>query len=405
MTQPLRTIFVGSPGSPVRGLLADNSTTQLVGEFKRVAQAAQEGGGRRPDLVVVDLPEDRAAGPDGPPARMVETLARAFPDAAVFATGLNLAADFVIEIIRAGAVEFLLRPVQAAHLAAALEKLLRLRRAPQPAQRTGRITSVFSTKGGLGVTTVATNLAVCLAERAPGRTILVDLDTRQSDVATFLNLRSTYSVIDALENTDRLDTSFLRGLVTQHASGLVVLPAPTRIERGQLVPEQVQIMLELIRSHFDHVVLDLRHDLDPGTISALEASDTILFLTGLTVSALRSASAALAGFRHLGLNLARLRVVVMREGTGADVTLKHAHETIGLPIHWRTPSDYHTVVSAINSGEPVVTASPRSKIARNLRDLTGTLLSRSGAASRTAPGRQTSLMRLVWNTKGVPGDR
>jgi pilus assembly protein CpaE len=404
MTEALRTIFVGGLDSSVRRLLSDSPTTSLVGEFRRVSQATQEGGARRPDLIVVDLPDDRSAGSDGPPARMVETLARAFPEAAVFASGVNPSADFVIEIIRAGAVEFLVRPVQPAHLAAALEKLLRLRRAPQPAQRAGRITSVFSSKGGLGVTTVATNVAVCLAERAPRRTLLVDLDTRQSDVATFLNLRATYSVMDALENTDRLDASFLQGLVSQHSSGLVVLPAPGRIERTQMTPEQVQVMLEVVRSHFDHVVLDLRHDLDPGTVSALEASDTILFVTGLTVSALRSAAGAITAFRHLGLNTARLKVIVMREGTGADVTLKHAQDTIGLPIHWRTPSDYHTVVSAINSGEPVVTASPRSKIARSLRDLAGTLVSRPGATTRSAPGRQASLMRLVWTTKGNPGD-
>jgi pilus assembly protein CpaE len=404
MTEALRTIFVGGLDSPVRRLLSDSPATLLVGEFRRVSQATQEGGARRPDLIVVDLPDDRSAGPDGPPARMVETLARAFPEAAVFASGMNPSADVVIEIIRAGAVEFLVRPVQPAHLSAALEKLLRLRRAPQPAHRAGRITSVFSSKGGLGVTTVATNVAVCLAERAPRRTLLVDLDTRQSDVATFLNLRATYSVMDALENTDRLDASFLQGLVSQHSSGLVVLPAPPRIERTQMAPEHVQVMLEVVRSHFDHVVLDLRHDLDPGTVSALEVSDTILFVTGLTVSALRSAAAAVAAFRHLGVNTARLKVVVMREGTGADVTLKHAQETIGLPIHWRTPSDYHTVVSAINSGEPVVTASPRSKIARSLRDLAGTLLSRPGATTRTATGRQASLMRLVWTTKGNPGD-
>jgi pilus assembly protein CpaE len=404
MTEALRTIFVGGLDSAVRRLLTDSPTTSLVGEFRRVSQATQEGGARRPDLIMVDLPDDRSAGPDGPPARMIETLARAFPEAAVFASGVNPSADFVIEIIRAGAVEFLVRPVQPAHLAAALEKLLRLRRSPQPAHRAGRITSVFSSKGGLGVTTVATNVAICLAERAPRRTLLVDLDTRQSDVATFLNLRATYSVMDALENTDRLDASFLQGLVSQHSSGLVVLPAPGRIERTQMAPEHVQVMLEVVRSHFDHVVLDLRHDLDPGTVSALEVSDTILFVTGLTVSALRSAAAAVAAFRHLGVNTARLKVVVMREGTGADVTLKHAQETIGLPIHWRTPSDYHTVVSAINSGEPVVTASPRSKIARSLRDLAGTLLSRPGATTRTATGRQASLMRLVWTTKGNPGD-
>jgi len=403
MTPTFRTIIVADPGSPLKGLLASSSATLVVGEFKRLSQAMQEGPSRRPDLVIADLPEDRTGGPDGPPARMVEALARTFPEAAVFVTGSSVSADFVIEVIRAGAVEFLRRPVQEGDLASALEKLLRIRRPTLPAARPGRITSVFSTKGGLGVTTVATNLAVCLAERAPGRTILIDLDTRQSDVATFLNLKPTYSVVDALVNPDRLDASFLQGLVVRHASGLVVLPGPTRVERGQLVAEQVKVMLEIIRSHYDHVILDLRHDLDPGTITALEASDTILFLTSLTVSALRSGAAGLAAFRHLGLNPQRVKVVIMREGTGEDVTLKHAHETLGTPIHWRTPSDYPTVVSAINSGEPVITASPRSKIARNLRELAGGLFPRPGAA-RPAAGRSVALARLIWDTKGIPGD-
>jgi pilus assembly protein CpaE len=262
---------------------------------------------------------------------------------------------------------------------------------------------VFSTKGGLGVTTLATNLAVCLAERSPGSTILIDLDTRQSDVATFLNLRATYSVLDAIENLDRLDESFLYGLLVKHSSGLLVLPGPTRIERTQFSAEQVQAALEIIRSHFDHVVLDLRHDFDPGTIAALEASSTILYLTSLTVSALRSGSAGLAALRHLGLNLQRVKVVVMREGTGEDVTLKHAQEALGLPVYWRTPSDYSTVVSSINSGQPVVTAAPRSKIARNLRELAGGL-HRPGSPSRSGAARSSSLMRLVWTPKGIAGD-
>lgn len=404
MTPTLRTIVVADPDSPLKGLLARRPATLVVGEFRRLSQAVQEGPARRPDLVIVELPEDQAGGPDGSPAKMVEALARAFPEAALFATGPSVSADYVIQVIRAGAVEFLRRPVQGEDLAAALEKLVRLRRVTQPVARAGRIISVFSTKGGLGVTTIATNIAVCLAERAPGKTILIDLDTRQSDVATFLNLRPTYSVLDALENVDRLDESFLQGLVVRHASGLVVLPAPSRIERGQLGAEQVQAGLEIIRSHFDHVVLDLRHDLDPGTIAALEASDTILFLTGLTVSALRSGAASLAAFRHLGLNLQRVKIVIMRDGTGEDVTLKHAQDTLGLPIHWRTPSDYPTVVSAINNGQPVVTASPRSKIAKNLRELAGGLFLGSGAVAQRAAGRSASLMHLAWTAKSVQGE-
>ena len=403
MTPTLRTIIVADSSSSLKGLLP-SSAVLVVGEFRRSSQALHDGPARRPDLVIVDLPEEPTGGTDGPPARMVEALARTFPEAAVFAIGPSLSADFVIEIIRAGAVEFLRRPVQAGDLAAALEKLLRLRRPSQPVGRPGRITSVFSTKGGLGVTTVATNLAVCMAERAPGRTILLDLDTRQSDVATFLNLKHNYSVVDALENPDRLDASFLQGLVVRHASGLVVLPGPTRIERTQFSAEQVQTMLEVVRSQFDHIVLDLRHDLDPGTIAALEASDSVLFLTSLTVSALRSAAAGLAAFRHLGVTPHRVKLVIMREGTGEDVTLKHANETLGLPIHWRTPSDYPTVVSAINSGEPVVTASPRSKIARNLRELAGGLFPKPGAAARPAAGRSAALTRLIWTTKEIPGE-
>ena len=93
----------------------------------------------------------------------------------------------------------------------------------------------------------------------------------------------------------------------------------------------------------------------------------------------------------------------MRDGTGEDVTLKHAQEALGLPIYWRTPSDYQTVVSSINKGQPVVTAAPRSKIAKNLRELAGGLF-RPASLSRSGAARSPSFMRLVWNPKGIPGD-
>ena len=311
----------------------------------------------------------------------------------------------MIQLIRAGALEFLSRPVEREEVLAALDKVLRLRRTAAPAKQAGRIVSVFSGKGGLGVTTMAVNLAVCLAEQDPGRVVLMDLDTRQSDLATHLNVRSTYSTLDALENLERLDESFLQGLLVRHASGLLVLPGPSRVEHTQLGGEQVRAGLEIVRSHFAQVVLDLRHELDAGTIAALEASDTILLLTSLDVSSLRSAAAEIAALRHLGLDLQKVQVVVMREGTGADVTVKHARETLGLPVAWKTPSEYPTVIAAINSGQAVVTASPRSKIAKNMRQLAATICPAPDAAPAESMLRSAaSLARLVWNPRAVPGE-
>jgi len=409
MTSSLRTVIVDSDAdstAALKRILATSPSVVLVGEFVNARQAAHEAPARHPDLVIVEVDETGPASNGGPPAWVIESLTQALPGAVLFATGQSTSADFVIEVIRAGALEFIRRPVEREDLISALDKVLRLRRGVPVAREPGRITSVFSTKGGLGVTTVATNVAVCLAERAPGSTILVDLDTRQSDVSTFLNLQPSYSVFDAVENLERLDESFLRGLIAKHSSGLAILPGPSRIERSHLAAEQVQGGLGVIRAHFDHVVLDLKHDMDPGTIAALESSDTILFLTGLNVSALRSGAAALAAFRHLGLSLQKLKVVVMREGTGEDVTIKHAREALGLPIYWRTPSDYPTVVASINRGIPVVTASPRAKVARNLRDLAEQLARGRRPAPEPATTRVASLARrLVWTTKGTSGGR
>ena len=93
----------------------------------------------------------------------------------------------------------------------------------------------------------------------------------------------------------------------------------------------------------------------------------------------------------------------MRDGTGEDVTLKHAEEALGVPVYWRTPSDYATVVSSINSGQPVVTAAPRSKIAKNLRELAGGIY-RPASSSRSGAVRSSSFLRLGWNPKKITGD-
>jgi pilus assembly protein CpaE len=402
MAVMLRTVIIDSDAESralLRKTLATTPSVVVVSEYAEIRQAAVDLPGRRPDLVIVELPGDVA----DRAIQAIHEVAELVPDAAIFATGQATSAEFVIQVIRAGAAQFLSRPVDRDDVLTALDKLSRGRRAPAAPRLSGRIISVFATKGGLGATTLATNLAVCLAGKRPDRTLLVDFDTRQSDVRTLLSVRSPYSVLDALENLERMDDAYLRGLLTRHDSGLMVLPGPAKIERTAPSTEQIQAALEILRSHFVHVVADLRHDFDLGTLATLEASDTVLFLTGPTVSGIRSAAAGIAAFRSFGLNLNKVKVVLMREDTGGDVTLKHVREALGVPVFWKTPSDYQAVVSAINTGEPVVTASPRSKVSKNLRELADLLATASKAGVEHAEKPMSLLGRLVWTPRVSTG--
>lgn len=406
MASVLRTILVDSDAeslATLRRVLAASPAAVIVGEFPEVSQAVVEGPTRNPDLLIVEIPREVAARGAEAATHVIESVSQALPNTAILATGPVLPADVVIRLLRAGAVEFLNRPVERADILAALDKLGRFHRGSAPQRRLGRMTSVFATKGGLGVTTVATNLAVALASRGSESVLLVDLDSRQSDVATFLNLRTTYSVLDAFENVGRMDESFLRGLLTRHGSGLWVLPGPQRMERIQFGAEPVRIGLEIMRSYFDHIILDLRHDLDPGTVTALELSDTILFLTSLDVAAIRSSIAGVAAFRQLGISQQRMKVVVMREDTAEDMTTKQVRDALGMPVFWSVPNDYQAVMASINTGDPVVHASPRSKVARNMRQLSDWVGQQKHSGGQPVK-RGFSLKRFVWNPKeSTPG--
>ena len=385
----LKTVIVDSdPESraALRRALASIPSVAVVSEFGDVAECLRVAPAHHPDVVILEVADESAA--------IVGQVVRALPDAAIVATGSTVSADVVLRAIRAGAIEFLRRPLDRADLVSALDKLARVRRsAVLPSRRAGRITAVFATKGGLGATTLAVNLAVCLAERA--RTLLIELDTRQSDVSALLDLRPRFSILDAVDNLERMDESFLQGLLVKHGSGLSVLPGPGQVERVQISADQVSAALEIARSHLEEVVLDLRHDLDRATVAALGVADSILYLTSLDVVALRSGAAGLAAFRSLDLELSKVKAVVMREDTGADVTLKHAAAALGIPIYWKTPSDYQTAVASSNEGRPVVTAAPRSKIARNVRELAEAVLGAPGAVADASARRAGSLLRML----------
>jgi pilus assembly protein CpaE len=364
----------------------------VVAEYETVAEAAVAAASHRPDVAIVEVTDDESAS-DVATTRTLDRLIRALPDTAMFVTGPVNSAEFVIQVMRAGALEYLRRPVDETELTAALGKITRSRRATPASGRRGEIISVFSGSGGVGVTTLAISLALALAENSSRRVLLVELDTRPSDVMTFLDIRPPYSVADALQNIDRMDESFIQGLVVKYDNGLLVLTAPARPE-PPYDAERVQVMLEILRTQFDYIVIDARHDYDAATMAALDTSDSILLLAAPNVASVRSATAAIAALRQSGMDMTKIKPVISRERTGVDVDTKHVRETLGMPIFWATPNDYASTVSAINHGRPLMSGGSSSKLMVSVRGLAEKLATPSKAGK---PGPAKSLLRRLWS--------
>ena len=395
MASPLKVILVDSDAASRAELrrMLRQAHGAVVAEYESIAEALLSAASHRADVAVVEVADndatDQLASING-----FERLVRGLRDTAIVATGPTHSAHFVIDVIHAGALEYLKRPVEAEALSTALSKVGRARRPSAPDAVRAQVTAVFSPSGGVGVTTLAINLATAISETAATRVLLLELDTRPSDTTTFLDITPPYSVLDALANIDRIDESFIQGIVVKYGNGLSVLTGPRQAEAGGLAPDRVHAMLDITRAHFDHIIIDCRHDYDAGTTAALEASDAILLVTTPNVASLRAASSAVKFFRGIGIEAAKIKPVIMRERTGLDVKAGHIKDALPLPVFWNIPNDYAAAIAAINHGRPLAAAAPRSKLTLNIRELAAKL---STAPRRARP---TSRFRLPWSKAG-----
>src|SRR5438132_502275 len=211
-----------------------------------------EGAGRL-DLIILEVDEEPAK-----TLALVHALRSASPATAIFLTSPHTEPDVLLEFWRAGVRDFVPQPLNKEQLAQALQRLRERSQPREPQQvKRGKLINLMGSKGGLGTTTIAVNLALSLQETETQRgVVLVDLNQPFGDAALFLDLEPTHTFGDIAKNLARLDEAFLRGVLSQHTSGLYVLPAAYGDDEiGLLTPACVAQTLELLQTSFDYIVL------------------------------------------------------------------------------------------------------------------------------------------------------
>jgi pilus assembly protein CpaE len=369
MPEKLSVVLVDADKSvrkTLKDLLDQQGNVEVAGMAKRPDEALQVIKTSKPHVLILELPKD-----SGKTLKWVEQTKLQFPGTSIFVSSADKNPDLVISAMRAGVQEFLSRPIDSDELKKAIDKVLKTKeqmKARAPAR--GRVISVFSKKGGLGVTTLAVNLGLALSRVAENKAALIDLDLQLGDVTSFLNLSAEYNILDVLDEDGGVDPVKLQSCMTRHESGVFVLSEPKNpVDSDNVSSSQINQILRHLRSTFSYVVVDTPHTFDSKSLETFELSDHIIVVVVPTVSSIRAAKRTLGVFKQLGFLRDKVKVVANRVGKKDSVKVDDIEKTLNYPVSWVIPNNYPVAIDAVNSGIPLVNHKGGSNVAKSILEL------------------------------------
>jgi len=345
-------------------ILGTLSQLSLLGNTHDPQRFLLEHQEELPDVLLVEMDGSKSV------PGWLETLAEKLPQTPVLLCSRNRDPDFIIRAMQVGVREFLPLPLTREDLEAAISRVWQSKKRLQSADNPmGQVIVVTGHKGGVGSTTVAVNLAVALSEIVPDRLALVDMGRPFPDVANFLDQEANYSVSDLLNNLSSLDMSFVQRIMQPYGKIAILHGLTDFKEQDSLELEAVEKILAILRNLYRYIIVDLSHWFDDLFVQVLMEADLVLMITGLTVPDLRNLKRLWPTLQewHLGKN--KVKMVVNRYDRGNGLQLRDMEQIVHQPIFHTLPSDYFSLMEALNQGTPLCTNAPRSKLWRGLVQL------------------------------------
>jgi pilus assembly protein CpaE len=310
---------------------------------------------RQPDAIVIDLRNEVTI----PPA--VTAIRRQHPTTGIVIITSILDPTLLLEAMRAGVNEVVSEPLRQDDLERAVDRVAGQR----PRGDVGRLVAFVGAKGGVGATTLAVNVAAALSTLAApskgssggasasshGRALLMDLHLTGGDAAVFLGVEPRFSLVDAVENTRRLDRTFFRSLVTHALPNLDLLASPERAGLGRIESERIRPVIDFVAGEYAHTVLDLPHS-DPAALDSLDVVNVIVIVVNQELATVRSAS-RLVTFLKQRYGQEKLNLVLTRSDRQADIGQEDVERATGLEVACTFPSDYRRALLALNKGRPL----------------------------------------------------
>ncbi len=347
-----------------------------------------------PDLVLVEL-NGKSAIPHWL-GRVTERLSKS----KVFVCSQSRDPDFLIKIMKLHIGGFIPLPLQQEELFAAIEQI-KAERAQQADPSQSQVLAVTGTKGGVGVTSIAVNLAVAMAESLQEGVLLVDLARPFPHVGQFLDLKTAHTIRELAESSEALDPLFIQKVIQKHTSGLDVVLGPPSITSDPKSlesaafpePQSLKKVFQAFRSIYPWVLVDLGSWLDPFYFQVLRTADQILLVTELTVPDLRNLKTINTLWYEWDLYDRDWKVVVNRYVKDYSLGLKDVEEICHHPVFFTIPDDPAVMREAVNQGMAVGDLAPRSRPWQKFKSMASELV---GESKRQTAKQMDARQGMFW---------
>ena len=366
----------------LKKLLYFESDIEVVGAATSGEEGIELAKQCQPHVVLMDI---NMPGMDGITAS--EAITQEVPFAQVIMMSVQSEADYLRRAMLAGARDFLTKPFTSDELISTIRRVHEMAASrrmampvPQvaapgigvvpagPPPQLGKIITVFSSKGGVGCSMIAVNLALALKKltEPDGKVALVDASLQFGDIGVMLNLQPTRSVADLATQIEELDSYLIETVMIPHQSEIRALLAPPRPEMADLItPDHIKTILEELRKNFDYIIVDTWTALHDLVLRVLDISDRILLVTIPDVPSIKNVRLFFDVTEALEYPADKLILVVNQADRRAGgISVKLIEENLKHPVAARIPFDDRTALLSINQGVPFVLGDRRNPLAQ-----------------------------------------
>jgi pilus assembly protein CpaE len=381
----------------IRKLIEFHPEMSFAGEAGSAEEAIAKARELQPDVILMDI---NMPGMDGIEATNV--IAGENPGTIVVIMSVQGEQEYLRKAMVAGAKDYLTKPFTGDELVNAIRQVhaneQRRRKVinfgPKAAEQ-GKIITVFSTKGGVGKTTIAANLAVALQQRTGERVGVVDGDLQFGDMALFLNIMPRVTITELARECEGLDDKVLDGYLTAYGEGVRVLAAPLRPEQAETVSAaDLAAILKAMRARFRYVIVDTTPSFNEQMLTVLDMSDVVLLVASLDLPTVKNTKLCMEILESLEYPQEKVRLVLNRAQSAGGMDVREAEECLRRKFVAAVPSDGKIVVSAVNRGIPFVVSHPDSLVAQRVFALADTFAAGGSLKQPETHGVVSRLRRM-----------